>query len=339
MKWLLSLAIALTAAVTVPASSAPRAATPPSSLGGVIYSVDLTTSQLLQLSPTDGRVLATSPCVGGDFSYGGPPREVLLSVSDGTHLALPSGDWLPRSALYVVPESSLLSSADCAAGADVILDDPSIYGTASAIWSHDSTHVAFVGARSTAAGVESGIWVARIANLAGDRSLVDLELAVPLDSGLGGVRFTWSHDADRIAYTAQTGTPAQSDIYVKNLLTGTVVNVTNTASNEFFPVFAPSDDRLAFTRQTSKAGVARSDIFVLSAGTVTQVTNKSNANAAQIGYPSWSPDGSQLAFRGLPVGLGDSAADLWRIAASGRDKAVNLTSTSSIRFGVPIWRS
>ena len=77
------------------------------------------------------------------------------------------------------------------------------------------------------------------------------------------------------------------DIYVLDVATGGLTNLTNSAEREDFPAYSPSGKQIAFTRLGSAGG-----IFVMNDdGTqVTRLTDGPDAN------PRWSPDGKRLAF-------------------------------------------
>jgi TolB protein len=98
----------------------------------------------------------------------------------------------------------------------------------------------------------------------------------------GGSNPAPSPKGDRIAFWLA------SDIYLLDVATGGVTNLTNSADAEDEPAYSPSGKQIAFTRNGADGG-----IFIMNDdGTqVTRVTMDPSDRG-----PRWSPDGKRIAF-------------------------------------------
>jgi len=84
------------------------------------------------------------------------------------------------------------------------------------------------------------------------------------------------------------------DIYVIDVETRAVTNLTSSAAIEHHPSWSPGGKQIAFVRGTVEAPFR--DIFVMNSdGTqITQLTNSADGQTAT--QPQWSPDGKRIAF-------------------------------------------
>jgi Tol biopolymer transport system component/actin-like ATPase involved in cell morphogenesis len=125
-----------------------------------------------------------------------------------------------------------------------------------------------------------------------------LELRV-IDTGgegdrlvMGGLvpdaRATWSPDGTRMAVAADRDGP--TDIYVIELATGAVTNLTNSPEDEGDPAWSPDGDSIAYWSRNG----GNQDIYVVpvDGGEPRRLTS----DPGDDGDPSWRPDGSAIAY-------------------------------------------
>ncbi len=98
-----------------------------------------------------------------------------------------------------------------------------------------------------------------------------------------------SKDGKQIVF-ASTQHRNTSDIYIKNVESRVVTQLTNDPANDVMPRISPDGTRIAFA--SNRAG--NWDIYVMpiTGGKAIQVTS----SAADDLHPSWSPDGAQVVF-------------------------------------------
>ena len=98
-----------------------------------------------------------------------------------------------------------------------------------------------------------------------------------------------SKDGKQIVF-ASTQHRNTSDIYIKNVESRVVTQLTNDPANDVMPRISPDGTRIAFA--SNRAG--NWDIYVMpiAGGRAIQITS----SAADDLHPSWSPDGSQIVF-------------------------------------------
>lgn len=98
-----------------------------------------------------------------------------------------------------------------------------------------------------------------------------------------------SRDGKYIVFASTQHRPT-SDIYIKNVESRVVTQLTNDPANDVMPRISPDGTRVAFA--SNRAG--NWDIYVMpiTGGKAVQVTS----TPADDLHPSWSPDGSQLVF-------------------------------------------
>ncbi len=98
-----------------------------------------------------------------------------------------------------------------------------------------------------------------------------------------------SKDGKQIVF-ASTQHRNTSDIYIKNVESRVVTQLTNDPANDVMPRVSPEGTRIAFASNRS----GNWDIYVMpiTGGKAIQMTS----SAADDLHPSWSPDGSQLVF-------------------------------------------
>lgn len=115
------------------------------------------------------------------------------------------------------------------------------------------------------------------------------------------------------------------DLFVVDLLTERVVNVTPYAGDQSSPSWSPDGSAIAFVEDNK--------LLLLNAGnaTVDVVVDDSGIQLTSESRPTWSPDGAYLSVPGVREGRGWSIDyDLFRVRPSGGD-LVNLTNTSRRR--------
>ena len=82
-----------------------------------------------------------------------------------------------------------------------------------------------------------------------------------------------------------------NEIYVKDLRTGDIANVTNNSADDNWPRWSPSGQELAF--HSNRGGNYNILVLSLRGSTLHQVTTSSVLDQ----WPEWSPDGKQILFR------------------------------------------
>ena len=307
-----SMSAALLVPVTTPSSAAV--------VGEVILAADTTTGASVVFSAVDGGQRAARPAAY-DLTHAGAPRGFVYSRA-----LTPDG----HVELFAAGEDSTVAYQ--------LTSDLAVTIVAAA-WSPDGKRLAYTGTRVDSEGkvVEQGAYIGDVRFDAARRPV-----------GLATVRFAfamqpenivWSGDNHRLTFAQDV--PNVPDVYVGDVDSGSVVNVTATAGvAEYDPAFSPTQNRIAFVKRTNKSGLYRNDIFVLNLDNrrVTQVTAKSNTSAVQISHPSFAPGGSAIAFAGWGSSLASPAADIYRIPADGSAKATNLTGSSPDTHYLPRWR-
>jgi len=118
--------------------------------------------------------------------------------------------------------------------------------------------------------------------------LVDTNGGLTTLTGLRGATDTpvWSPDGRKIAYVSNRA--GNYEIYVRDLQTGTEVNVTNSTASDRSPAWSPDSSQIAF--DSDRYG--RGNIYLVGAdGSNLRVLYGSTATDTR---PSWSPDGSKI---------------------------------------------
>ena len=110
-------------------------------------------------------------------------------------------------------------------------------------------------------------------------------------------RATWSPDGTRMAIADDRDGP--TDIYVIELATGQVTNLTNSPADEGDPAWSPDGESIAYWSRTG----GNQDIYVIPAdgGEPRQLTTDPGDDAD----PSWTPDGSAIAYSSQREGQWD----------------------------------
>jgi Tol biopolymer transport system component len=131
----------------------------------------------------------------------------------------------------------------------------------------------------------------------------------------------FSPNGTRVAYTR--GVRRGAEIYVINISTRSVRQLTNNAVSDSYPTWSPDGTRVAFVRSHIFDGVdVESDILVTrvdGTGTPVNVTN-TLADPDEI-HPAWSPNGEEIAFA-------DSVDDIFVLNLA-TDQRRNLTNNET----------
>lgn len=116
-----------------------------------------------------------------------------------------------------------------------------------------------------------------------------------------------SRDGSRLVFASTQHSPT-ADVYIKNVGSSTITQITNDPSNDLMPSIAPDGQRIAFASDRSGSW----DIYITSieGGQPVQITEDSTHEL----HPSWSPDGTQLVFSRL--GQMSGRWELWVLDAA-----------------------
>ena len=158
------------------------------------------------------------------------------------------------------------------------------------VWSPDGTRIAFQSDRSTDLSTYDMVFLVDVdgANLRQLTHSSDLQKS---DNKVSQRLPVWSPDGGRIAF--QSNRDGDLDIFVVEVETGTLTQLTHNDYRDYKPVWSPGGDRIAF--QSIPGGEqGHVEIFVVDAdtGNLSQLTN----NQYNDSDPIWSPDGAQIAF-------------------------------------------
>jgi len=147
----------------------------------------------------------------------------------------------------------------------------------------------------------------------------------PIPHGLASARWAaWHPDGNRIAFAGNDGT--NWDIYVIDLESDVVTQVTDTDDDESAPSWSPDGSALAFSAPVQ----GRSQVFRMNADGSAR-TNLSNSERDDFN-PVWSPDGARIVFYAAP----DTARDhLWTMRSDGGNQ--RQVTDGHLRDMFPSW--
>ena len=145
------------------------------------------------------------------------------------------------------------------------------------VWSPDSSQIML-----TEIHGGSGISVVNADGSGKGRKLTNL------DSERNGLSTDWSPDGRLIAFEAKSNFKKPSAIYVMNVDSTDVTQITNHSSDSWRPIWSPDGRRILFLSNRDGGN----NIYVMNAdgSEVVQLTSSGGAR------PAWSPDGQRIAF-------------------------------------------
>jgi Ca2+-binding RTX toxin-like protein len=152
------------------------------------------------------------------------------------------------------------------------------------VWSPDGTQLAFV---SLPQGADAGELDAAAANGSSSRRLA-------ADVSRLSIAPSWSPDGRDVAYTARAGSSGSDVALARSDGSGTR-RLTDDASQDLAPVWAPAAQTLAFLRLVP--GASEYTVHVIAAdGTGLRRVSSTPAAVGDGVWGSWSPDGHRIAF-------------------------------------------
>jgi len=150
---------------------------------------------------------------------------------------------------------------------------------------------------------------------------------LPITHGLASARWTsWHPDGRRLAFTGKAEGADDWDVFVIDLDTETVTQLTDTDTDESAPAWSPDGAALLFTSRVD----GRSQVFRMAADGGGPV-NLSDSTRDDWN-PAWSPDGRQIVFYAAQ----DTSSDhLWVMRNDGTQQ--RQVTTGHLRDMFPSW--
>jgi len=186
-------------------------------------------------------------------------------------------------------------------------------------WSPDHSQIAF---RS----VRDGMSRIYVMNANGSNvEVVSPQNLYAGDWGRSGIP-AWHPDGNAIAFEAVDMTSSSSDfnIFVVNLRSNDVEQITSHPNNDWHPNYSPDGERIAFAREQEYSDCYNScDIYVMNADGTNQV--RYTYTKGMDVFPQFSPDGSQILFHSERNGN----SDIFVMNADGSQQT-NLTNTLTL---------
>jgi Tol biopolymer transport system component len=107
----------------------------------------------------------------------------------------------------------------------------------------------------------------------------------------------WSPDGRALAFYMDSANTLNSDIYVLDLETGSVRNVTGHPANDWEPVWSPDGLTLAFvSSRDGNAEIYTLDVAALGSMNILMPPQRLTFHPANDTSPGWSPDGTRIVF-------------------------------------------
>lgn len=101
-----------------------------------------------------------------------------------------------------------------------------------------------------------------------------------------GGDLAWSPDGSRLAFRGNRA--GDGEIYLLDLRSGALTNLTNSPAAEFQPAWSPDGQRIAFV--SNREGRGEIHLLTLATGETVRLTDTGGWG------PAWSPDGRQIAY-------------------------------------------
>jgi Tol biopolymer transport system component len=154
------------------------------------------------------------------------------------------------------------------------------------------------------------------------------------------MQLNWSPDNQHLTYHASQPDGSENDIYVLDILSGEIVNLTEDSSVwDAFPAWSPDGKLITFVSDRAESGKSLDDVWVMNADGSGLVNLTNNGEDWEDDFPAWSPDGQAIAFFRSSIFEADEGgpAGLWAMDADGKNQRL-VTAIEGFRAGgAPAW--
>jgi Tol biopolymer transport system component len=154
-------------------------------------------------------------------------------------------------------------------------------------WSPDGTRIAFISDRGQRPPYGT-LWLMD-ADGSNQHPLLDTGDQIELGP-------TWSPDGTRIAFQSNRGGKDNPDIFILDIASGELKNLTNSPNLDANPAWSPDGKQIAFV--SDRSGNPEIWIIDIESMSLLQITARTMLGDWR---PSWSPDGQSLIFESFPT--------------------------------------